>query len=169
LFRILYDQKKSFLLWLRILIDKCIKFELNFIFDEFCLFFDDNEILMFFYVNDIVFAFTASRKKDAENLIRWLKDIFDMRNLNSLNFFLDVRILQKLDMIWLMQNFYMNKLIKNDVINIEYKATTFLSYQSLMSYIKKMNQKKVYVYRQKIKSICYFVIITRSNIIKIAF
>ncbi len=99
LFWALYDQRKSFLLWLRILIDKCIEFELNFISDEFCLFFDDNEILMFFYVNDIVFAFTASRKKNAENLIRRLKDIFDMKNLNLLNFFLDVRILQKFDTI----------------------------------------------------------------------
>jgi hypothetical protein len=93
LFRTLYDQKKSLLLWLRILIDKCIEFELNSIFDEFCLFFDDNEILMFFYVNDIVFAFIASRKKDEKNLILWLKDIFDIKNLNSLNFFLDVPIL----------------------------------------------------------------------------
>ncbi len=116
LLRALYEQRKSSLLWLRILIDKCIEFELNSIFDEFCLFSNDNEILMFFYVNDIVFAFTTSRKKDAENLIRRLKDIFDMRNLNSLNFFLDVRILQKLDTIWLIQNFYMNKLIKNYVI-----------------------------------------------------
>jgi hypothetical protein len=66
---------------------------------------------MFFYVNNIVFAFTASREKDAKNLIRRLKDIFDMRDLNSLNFFLDVRILQKFDTIWLIQNFYMNKLI----------------------------------------------------------
>ncbi len=105
LLRALYDQKKSFMLWLRILIDKCIELELNFIFDEFCLFFDDNEILMFFYVNDIIFAFIASRKKDAENLIRRLKNIFDMKNLNSLNFFFDVRILQKLDTIWLIQNF----------------------------------------------------------------
>jgi hypothetical protein len=168
LLRALYDQKKSFLLWLRILIDKCIELELNSIFDEFCLFFDDNEILMFFYVNDIVFAFIASREKNAENLIRRLKDIFDMRNLNSLNFCLDVRILQKFDTIWLIQNFYMNKLIKNYVINIEYKVTTLLSYQSLMSYIDEMNQKRVHVYRQKMKSICYSVIITRSNIIKIA-
>jgi hypothetical protein len=38
-----------------------------------------------------------------------------------------------------------------------------------MSYIDEMNQKKVHVYRQKMKSICYFVIITRSNIIKIVF
>jgi hypothetical protein len=123
---------------------------------------------MFFYVNDIIFAFIASREKDAKNLIRRLKDIFDMRNLDSLNFFLDVRILQKFDTIWLIQNFYMNKLIKNYVINIEYKATTFLSYQSLMSYIDEMNQERVHVYRQKIKSICYSVIIIRSNIIKIA-
>jgi hypothetical protein len=63
----------------------------------------------------------------------------------------------------------MNKLIKNYVINIEYKATTSLSYQSLMSYIDEMNQERIHVYHQKIKSICYFVIIIRSNIIKIAF
>ncbi len=168
LLRTLYDQKKSFLLWLRILIDKCIEFELNSIFDEFCLISNDNEILMFFYVNDIVFAFTASRKKDAENLIRRLKDIFDMRDLNSLNFFLDVRILQKFDTIWLIQNFYMNKLIKNYVINIKYKTTTFLFYQSLMSYIDDVNQERIHIHRQKVESICYSVIITRSNIIKIA-
>jgi hypothetical protein len=128
LIRALYEQRKSFLLWLRILINTCIEFELNSIFDEFCLFSNDNEILIFFYVNDIVFAFTASRKKDAKNLIRRLRNIFDMRDLNSLNFFLHVRILQKLDMIWLIQNFYMNKLIKNYVINIKYKTTTILSY-----------------------------------------
>ncbi len=38
-----------------------------------------------------------------------------------------------------------------------------------MSYMNEMNQEKVHVYRQKIKSICYFVIIIRLNIIKIAF
>ncbi len=135
------------MLWLRILIDKCIKFELNSIFDEFCLFSNNNEILMFFYVNDIVFAFIASREKNAENLIRRLKDIFDMRDLKSLNFFLDVRILQKFDTIWLIQNFYMNKLIKNYVINIENKTTTFLFYQSLMSYIDDVNQERIHIYR----------------------
>jgi hypothetical protein len=38
-----------------------------------------------------------------------------------------------------------------------------------MSYIDEMNQKRVHVYRQKMKSICYCVIIIRSNIIKTAF
>ncbi len=63
----------------------------------------------------------------------------------------------------------MNKLIKNYVINIEYKATTLLSYQSLISYIDDVNQERIHIYRQKLKSICYSVIIIRSNIIKIAF
>jgi hypothetical protein len=38
-----------------------------------------------------------------------------------------------------------------------------------MSYIDKMNQERVHVFRQKMKSICYSVIIIRSNIIKIVF
>jgi hypothetical protein len=124
---------------------------------------------MFFYVDDIVFVFIAYRKKDAENLIRRLKDIFDMRDLDSLNFFFEMQILQKLNTVWLIQNFYMNKLIKDYIINIKYKATTLLSYQSLMSYIDDVNQERVHIYRQKMKSICYLVIIIRSNIIKTAF
>jgi hypothetical protein len=48
---------------------------MNLISDELCLFSNDNEILMFFYVDDIVFAFAASRKKNAKNLIRRLKNI----------------------------------------------------------------------------------------------
>jgi hypothetical protein len=76
LFRTLYKQKKSSLLWLRILIDKCIKFELNSIFDEFCLFSNDNEILIFFYVNDIVFAFIASRKKKRKKFDSSIKKHF---------------------------------------------------------------------------------------------
>jgi hypothetical protein len=35
-----------------------------------------------------------------------------------------------------------------------------------MSYIDDVNQKNVHIYRQKVELICYFVIITRSNIIK---
>jgi hypothetical protein len=54
---------------------------------------------------------------------------------------------RKFNMIWLIQDFYMNKLTKKYVINIEYKATTLLSYQSLKSYIDEINQEKVHVYR----------------------
>jgi hypothetical protein len=91
----LYDQRKSSLLWLRILIDKCIEFELKSIFDESCLFSNEKRILMFFYVNDIVFVFRKTREQNAKNIIRRMKKMFDIKNLDSLNFFLEMRIIQK--------------------------------------------------------------------------
>jgi hypothetical protein len=57
-----------------------------------------------------------------------LKDIFDMQDLDSLNFFLNMQILQKSDTIWLIQNSFMNKLRKDCDIYIKFKTTTFLSY-----------------------------------------
>jgi hypothetical protein len=95
-----------------------------------------------------------------------MKEMFDTRNLDSLNFFLDVRIIQKSETVWLIQNVYINKLVKNYVINTKLKATTSLFYQQLMSHTKKINEKRVHIYRQKMKSICYLAIITRSNIAK---
>jgi hypothetical protein len=38
-----------------------------------------------------------------------------------------------------------------------------------MSYIDDVNQERIHIYRQKVKSICYSAIITRLNIVKAAF
>jgi hypothetical protein len=73
LFQTLYDQRKSFLLWLRILIDKCIKFELNSIFNEFCLFSNNNEILMFFLCERHrfrIYCITKKRRKEFDSSIK---------------------------------------------------------------------------------------------------
>jgi hypothetical protein len=61
---------------------------------EFCLFINRDKIFMFFYVDDIVFVYRIDRKHATELLINKLKDIFEMRNLDILKFFLDVRIIQ---------------------------------------------------------------------------
>jgi hypothetical protein len=92
--RALYKQRKSLLLWLRMLIIKCIQLRLFFISEKLCLFINRNEIFMFFYVDDIVFAYKIDRKHAAELLINKLKDIFEMRNLNILKFFLKMRVIQ---------------------------------------------------------------------------
>ncbi len=46
---------------------------------------------------------------------------------------------------------------------------TSLFYQQLMFYTKKMNDEKIRIYRQKVKSFYYLAIITWSNITKIVF
>ncbi len=65
--------------------------------------------------------------------------------MRSLKFFLEIRIIQKLNSIYLVQDAYIDKLVRN------YQIQTNLNY------------------KQNVKSICYSVIIIRSNIIKIAF
>jgi hypothetical protein len=51
----LYDQRKSFLLWLRILIIKSLELRLKLISEKSCLFISNkDDIIMFFYVNDII-------------------------------------------------------------------------------------------------------------------
>jgi hypothetical protein len=71
LLRALYKQRKSSLLWLRILIDKCVEFELNSIFNEFCLFSNDNEILMFFMWTT---SFSHSQHREKKTQRIWFVD-----------------------------------------------------------------------------------------------
>ncbi len=68
-----------------------------------------------------------------------------------------------------MQDVYAEKLIKEYEIFINQKASSIsLFYQSLMSYDDEVDSDRVHEYRQKMRSICYFVIIIRSDMIKVA-
>jgi hypothetical protein len=98
-----------------------------------------------------------------------LKDIFEIRNLDTLKFFLRMRVIQRSDVIYLVQDAYVEKLIKEYKISINQKTSSILlSYQSLISYENEIDSDRVHVYRQKLRSICYSVIITRSDIVKFA-
>ncbi len=170
--RALYEQRKSLLLWLQMLINKCLEMRLRSISRESCLFIDRDEIFMFFYVNDIVFAYRVDRKHAAELLIIKLKDIFEMRDLDILKFFLDVWIIQDREtkIVCLMQDVYAEKMIKEYEISINQKTSSIsLSYQSVISYESEIDSDRIHVYKQKMRSICYFVIIIRSDLIQAAF
>jgi hypothetical protein len=167
--RALYEQRKSFLLWLRMLITKCLEMRFQSISRESCLFIDRDEIFMFFYVNDIVFAFRTNRQHETKILINKLKDIFEMRNLDTLKFFLKVRVIQRSDVIYLVQDAYVEKLIKKYEIFTNQKIFISLFYQSLISYSRDVDSDKVHEYRQKMRSTCYLVIIIRSDMIRVAF
>jgi hypothetical protein len=64
--RTLYEQRKLSLLWLRFLTVKCLQVGLRSISDESCLFTDENDIIMFFYVNDLIFAYRLDRESAIE-------------------------------------------------------------------------------------------------------
>ncbi len=68
---------------------------------------------MFFYVNDITFAYRTNRKRVAETYIDCIKSIFEMRDMKSMKFFLNVRIIQTINSIYLIQDIYIDKLVKD--------------------------------------------------------
>lgn len=59
---------------------------------------------MFFYVDDIVFAFPKHKKADAETFISRLKAMFECRDLGEVKFFLGVRVIKTTDSIYLVQD-----------------------------------------------------------------
>jgi hypothetical protein len=124
-----------------------------------------------FYVDDIVFAYKVDRKHAAKLLISKLKDIFEMRDLDILKLFLEMRVIQRSEIFYLVQDVYVEKLIKKYeiIITERMSSSILLSYQSLISYEKDIDSDRVHVSRQKVKSICYLAIIIRSNIVKVAF
>ncbi len=165
--RALYDQRKSFLLWLRILIIKCLELRLKLIPEKSCLFTAD-DVIMFFYVNDIVFVYRTNRKRAAESYIARLKDIFEMRDMRSIKFFLDVRIIQTIELIYLMQDTYIDKLMKNYKINTNCKtSSTSLSIADIESFDEDVDFNRMHEYRKKMRSVCYSAVISRSDIVKV--
>ncbi len=83
--------------------------------EESCLFINRDGIFMFFYVNDIVFAFRTDRENETNQLIDQLKGMFEFRDLRHLQYFLRVRVIQdrQTEIVHLVQDVYMKKLMKN--------------------------------------------------------
>jgi hypothetical protein len=94
LIRVLYEFRKSSLLWLREFIQALISLNMQQISDEFCLFIDYQNIILFFYVNNIVIIFRLSKAFDMKRLVQRLNARFELKDMSELKFFLDVRIIR---------------------------------------------------------------------------
>ncbi len=150
------------------MIIKCLELRLKLISEESCLFIAD-DVIMFFYVNDIMFAYRTNRKRTAEDLIARLKSIFEMRDMRQMKFFLEIRIIQTFESIYLVQNIYIDKLVKNYKINTNAKASSIpLSIEDIESFDEDVDSNRMHEYRKKVRSVCYSAVISRSDIVKAA-
>jgi hypothetical protein len=148
--------------------------------DEFCFFIDYQNIILFFYVNNIIIIFRLFRAFDVKRLVQRLNARFELKNMSELKFFLDVRIIRDDRDIYLCQDNYMNKLI------IEYLINTFKTFSfslssnfivSISDHSKSNSNSNSSIvnfflrkkYRKKIDSICYSVNITHSDVAKATF
>jgi hypothetical protein len=128
---------------------------------------------MFFYVNDVIFAFKIDRRKITNELIARLNTMFEFRNLEKIKHFLEIRVIIQDEnndrAIYLVQNAYVDKLMKEYEIKESAKVQISLSSSStLAKYDEEIDQQKMHEYRQKVNSICYSATMIKSNIIKTA-
>jgi hypothetical protein len=90
--------------------------------------------------------------------------------MRSIKFFLEVRVIQTIDSIYLVQDIYIDKLVKNYKINTNSKAShIFLSIEDIESFDEDVDSNRMHEYRKKMRSVCYSAVINRSDIVKVAF
>ena len=150
---------------------KCIELELYQIFEKSCFFINNDEIIFFFYVDDIVIAYKANRANQMHEYVKRLKNIFEIKNFEKMKFFLKIKIIKNFDQntVVIMQNVYMKKLIKKYNIDVVIKTSFSLLLNNLIKYKSEIDFVRLYIYRKKIESICYSIVIIRFDIAKAVF
>ena len=125
----------------------------------------------FFYVDDIVVIYRFDQTNRVKIYVQQLRNSFEIKNLDRLDFFLKVRILKNKNTINLIQNSYMEKLAKEYNISINRKASVSplpWSADEMTVYENEIDETRIHEYRKKIESICYSTISIRSDTIKAA-
>jgi hypothetical protein len=129
---------------------------------------------MFFYVNDVIFAYRVDRQETADQLIARLNKMFEFRDLEEIKHFLEIRIIIQDEndddrTVYLVQDAYVDKLMKEYEIRESAKVQISLSSSStLAKYDENIDQQRMQEYRQKMNSICYSATMIRSDIAKTA-
>ncbi len=87
-----------------------------------------------------------------------------------MKFFLEVKIIQdqNVETIHLVQDIYIDKLVKDYKINTNSK-TSFISSSivDIESFDEDVDLNRMHEYRKKMRSVCYSAVISRSDIVKV--
>lgn len=149
----LYGQRKSPLLWLRLLSKTCLEMGLQQIPGEPCLFTNGNGVFLFFYVDDIIIAYMPAKRNQMEEYVRLLKGKYEMKDLGVLKFFLGARIIHEVEKgtLSLVQDDYLNKIAKEyDILTSTRTPKIPLPLASeLVPFLGPIDESRRHEYRKK--------------------
>ncbi len=131
---------------------------------------------MFFYVDDIIFAYRIDRQQTTEDLIVRLNKMFEFRDLEEIKHFLEIKVIihdqnDENRAVYLVQDAYVDKLIKEYEIKDRETSKVQIPLPSSCTLIKfdeEVDHQRLHEYRQKVRSICYPATMIRSDIAKTA-
>lgn len=151
---------------------KCTEMGLHQIPGEPCLFTNGNGVIFFFYVDDIVIASRPDQRHNVDFYVRCLMEMFEIRNLDAMKFFLEVRIIRDREQgtVSMVQDTYMEKLVKEyDIDSVNMKAPVAPIPVDLEAFDGEADiADTTHQYRKMVGSICYPAVCTRPDIAKAA-
>jgi hypothetical protein len=166
----LYDLKQISILWYRNLINVLEDLRLMSILEINCLYAND-WLILFFYVNDIIILFMKSNANRMRIFEKALMQRFEMRILDSLQWFLSIRITRDREKrkIWLCQNSYIIKMTsKFNLKEIKCSKISLIDlsirFEKDESHVTKSNSQLIYAYQQCIESLNFAAMISRFDI-----
>ena len=122
LWKILYRLRKFSLLWQKKLTSMFRSLDFKKISQKFCVMIN-KEMIIFFYIDDIIVCYRKKNEQKIKNVIIDLKIQYEMNELESLRWFLEIHILwnRAKRLFWLSQEFYINKLANQFCVDLSNK------------------------------------------------
>jgi organic radical activating enzyme len=123
-----------------------------------------NGIIMFFYVDDIVFAYRKHQTDIVRGLVDQLQQKYTLTGGEPLQWFLGIEILRDREkkLIWLSQSSYIDK-IANLAETVQ-SSSTPMSKEELLPNEDIASHKEIMKYQRKIGSLLYTAVITRPDV-----
>ena len=161
--RALYGLRVSPILWFDLLSQVMGKLGLSAVPECACLF-QNTQLIVFFYVDDIVVLFHRSNRDAYEAFRKGLMSQFKLREIGELKWFLGIRILRDRihHKLWLCQDSYISKIAAR--FGLEHtKARTPLAMEPLLKFDGEATPHAKVRYQRKVGSINYPTTITRPD------
>jgi hypothetical protein len=164
--RALYGLRRSPILWFNHLTATLAKFGLRQIADEDCLW-ASNELLVFFYVDDIVACSRKSNNTKLAELRAYLLATYEMKEFPDLEWFLGIRIIRDREnrKLWLCQDSQIAKIAsQHNLENYRRVYTPLSTSVELASNKQQATPSAIHLYQRKIGAVGHPSVMTRPDI-----
>jgi hypothetical protein len=125
-----------------------------------------NGIIIFFYVDDIVFAYRKAQEKEARALMAQLQQRYRLTGGDTLQWFLGIEIIRDREkcLIWLSQSDYYFDKIANLIDTKDKTPTHPMKKEELLPYEGRATGASINRYQRKVGSILYAAVVTRLDV-----
>jgi hypothetical protein len=123
-------------------------------------------VIIFFYVDDIVFAFRKQQEEVALQLISQLRERYNLTGGGNLQWFLGIEILRDRakKLIWLSQSSYIDKIVNLAQSQTDQPVRVPMRPEELLPFDEIATRESCARYLRKIGSLLYVAVITRPDV-----